>query len=462
MKQITTLLLVFATTISFAQDILLEPYASGFDDPIELKNAGDDRLFVVEQGGTIKIIDGSGTTLPTPFLDISGQVACCGERGLLGLAFHPNYATNGFFFVNYTVNVGGILTTQVSRFSVDPGDPNSALSGSELKIIDYEQPFSNHNGGCIAFGQDGYLYISSGDGGSGGDPGDRAQNTELLLGKLLRIDIDNTVGSTNYSIPADNPFAGDPSKAQEIWAYGLRNAWKFSFDSATDDLWIADVGQNAIEEINKAGASEDGLNYGWNCFEGSSPFAGAPTTCPPSSTLTFPVAEYPHSVGFSITGGYVYNGTLQPSLQGYYFFADFGTGVIGTVDSANNFNNLGTFGGNWSAFGVNNEDELFIVNYSGAISRIVEDKPIIGVDEFNTNDFKLYPNPAENEVNLLLSNDLLSSFAIMDMKGSVLLSESNISAANISINVAGLSQGIYLLKGTTDNNQTFVKKLVVK
>ena len=457
MKKLPLLLLLCATTFVFAQDISLETYATGFDDPVDLKHAGDDRLFVVEQGGTIQIIDGSGNTLTTPFLDISGQVSGGSEQGLLSVAFHPDYATNGKFYVNYT-NLNG--NTQVSEFTVDAGNPNIADATSEVPIIGFNQTQSNHNGGCLQFGPDGYLYIASGDGGGAGDIPNNAQNNTLLLGTMLRIDVDNPVpGGTNYGIPADNPFAGSTSERQEIWAFGLRNPWKFSFDSATDDLWIADVGQGDIEEINRVGVTEAGLNYGWRCYEGDMEFNLS--GCPPATDLTFPIAQYNQPTGFSITGGYVYNGTLQAPLVGFYFFADFATGLIGTVDAAGTLNNLGTFGGNWSTFGVDNDNELFIVNYSGTVSRIIGETTA-GVDENNPGTLAMYPNPANEKITLQLTNDLLSSYAIMDMKGSTLLSEEAISGTQKTINVSTLSQGIYLIKVTTENNNSFVKKLVVR
>ncbi len=236
----------------------------------------------MEQGGKIKILS-NGVINPVPFLDISGQISSGSERGLLGLAFHPDYADNGYFYVNYTKQNGD---TQVSRFTRDPANPDIADPTSELPIIGYSQPFANHNGGCLAFGPDGYLYIGSGDGGSGGDPGNRAQNINLLLGKLLRIDVDNPSGGNNYGIPADNPFVGNPNAKGEIWAYGLRNPWRFSFDFTDNNLWIGDVGQGNIEEVDRTATTEAGFNYGWRCYEGSQPYNTE--NCPPQSELTFP------------------------------------------------------------------------------------------------------------------------------------------------------------------------------
>ena len=444
--------------ILFAQTIDVEFFKGGFSDPVDLQNAGDDRLFVVEQGGIIKIIQPDGTVNSTPFLDLSSIVSGGSEQGLLGLAFHPDYATNGYFFVNYT-KLGG--DTQISRYSVDPADPDIALSGSEFPIIDYAQPFSNHNGGGIAFGPDGFLYIASGDGGSGGDPGNRAQNTTLLLGKLLRIDIDVT-GINPYAIPPTNPFAGDPSNAQEIWAYGLRNPWRFSFDSLTGDLWIGDVGQGDVEEINKAASTEAGLNYGWRCYEGSQPFNTS--NCPPMGDLTFPEGEYSSSTGTpncSVTGGIVYRGTDQPGLQGLYFFGDVCSGLLGTIDSSGTLVQHGTFGGSWVAFGEDVNRELYVVSIGGSIFKIV-DTTIIGTNDFNNPKSSIVPNPASDKVQISLENDIINSIKIIDLKGSVLLSVENISTSARTLSLENLSGGIYLVRIMSENGSTFIKKLVVE
>jgi len=455
MKKIcSTILTLFAVSTLLSQTISLEVFASGFSNPVDMKHAGDDRLFVVEQSGSIKILNADGTTNTTPFLNISGDVSGGSEQGLLGLAFHPDYATNGYFFVHYTDNGGD---TQVSRFSVSIGDPDLADPGSEFPIIDYTQPFANHNGGSLNFGPDGFLYIGSGDGGSGGDPGNRAQNTELLLGKLLRIDVDNPSGGNNYGIPADNPFAGDPPNAEEIWAYGLRNPWKFTFDRDTGDVWIADVGQNTIEEINKAGGSEAGLNYGWRCYEGSNTFNTA--NCPDPSELTFPIAEYTHAFGFSITGGYVYRGTEYNNISGYYFAADFGTGLIATVSPTDEYNNLGTFGGNWSTFGEDLAGELYIANYNGQISKIKGE--VLSIDDVENLNLRLFPNPADDKVTIQLQDGLLQEVAIMDLKGSTLFTEKHTATTTLEISTDGFASGMYLVKITTDSG-TAIKKLLIQ
>ncbi len=456
-KYILTLLGIFLFGMSFAQ-VNFVPFADNLNSPVDLQHAGDDRLFVVEQGGLIKILDLNGNVNPTAFLDISGQVSGGSEQGLLGLAFHPDYANNGFFYVNYTKTNGD---TRIARFSVDPGDPDIALLGSELTILEYSQPFSNHNGGGIAFGPDGYLYISSGDGGSGGDPGNRAQNTTILLGKLLRIDVDNPSGGNNYGIPADNPFAGSSVNAQEIWAYGLRNPWRFSFDSLTGDLWIGDVGQGDVEEIDKAGPTEAGLNYGWRGYEGSEPFNTS--NCPDPSMLTFPVAEYSSSTGSgncSVTGGYVYRGNTYNGSYGLYLAADVCSGRVFTVDSANNLVDEGTFSGAWVSFGVDFTNELYIVDIGGRVLKF--EGTILDLDEFDLNSFTVTPNPANAEVRIASEKDTIASIVVTDLKGSVLYSEGSVRSLEATLSVENYSKGMYLVRITSEAGAVSVQKLAVQ
>ncbi len=301
--------------------------ASGLQTPVVVTNAGDgsNRLFIVEKLGRIRIVE-NGVLLATPFVDLDSIVNSSGnEQGLLGLAFHPNYEVNGYFYVNYTDANGD---TVISRFSVTPGDPNIADPGSEFEILSIAQPFSNHNGGEIQFGPDGYLYIGTGDGGSGGDPGDRAQNLAILLGKMLRIDIDNPAPPLDYGIPADNPFVGTAGVAEEIWAYGLRNPWRFSFDRATGDMFIGDVGQNLYEEIDfQPASSSGGENWGWRCYEASHPYNLV--GCGPVGDHEMPILEYTHASGrCSVTGGYRYRGSAAPGLRGAYLFGDYCSGDV--------------------------------------------------------------------------------------------------------------------------------------
>ena len=456
-KLIPSLLFLFLSGLVFAQEVTIELYKSGFSDPLNLQHANDDRLFVVEQGGKIKIIQADGTVNTTPFLDISGQISSGGERGLLGLAFHPDYINTGYFFVNYTKPNGD---TQVSRFSVDFGDPDIADENSELPIIGFSQPFSNHNGGCLAFGPDGYLYIASGDGGSSGDPGNRAQNINLLLGKLLRIDVDNPSGGNNYGIPADNPFVGNPNAREEIWAYGLRNPWRFSFDFTENNLWIGDVGQGTREEINRANVGEAGLNYGWRCYEGTQPFNTQ--NCPPQSELTFPLAEYTHAGGnCSITGGYVYRGTAGLDFEGLYFYADYCSGLIGTVDNSGSLVEHGNYSNNWVSFGEDVNKELYIIDLGGDIYKIIEYQ--IGTEDFSIeNSLTMLPNPTSEKVTFSLQKVMLQTIQLFDVRGRLVTSEENISSNEKTISVQTLNPGIYFAKITSVKGQTTVKKIIVQ
>ncbi|MDA1266562.1 MAG: PQQ-dependent sugar dehydrogenase, partial [Planctomycetota bacterium] len=293
--------------------------------PVDIASPpGDARIFVCEQNtGDLEIVHPNGTV--TKFLDITGKVSTGGERGLLGVAFHPDYANNGRFFINYTRTNGN---TRVEEYAVDPGNPDLADPNPVQTILIVPQPFSNHNGGCIRFGGDGMLYIGTGDGGSGNDPGNRAQDGQELLGKILRLDVD----LPSPFIPADNPFVGDPNVLDEIWALGIRNPWRFSFDSQNGDLWIGDVGQNAREEIHWApGTSTGGENYGWRCMEGFNCTGLSGCTCN-GSALTDPAHDYTHGAGrCSVTGGIAYRGPIA-GLQGTYFFADWCNGQIWSFD----------------------------------------------------------------------------------------------------------------------------------
>lgn len=309
-------------------DIVLTQITS-VNQPVDITGAGDNsgRLFIVDKSGKIRIYNqNTNTLLSGNFLDITTQVSNSGERGLLGLAFHPQFASNGYFYVNYIHT--GTFNTTISRFTASPPSSNTVSSSTELVLLDIPQPFSNHNGGDLAFGPDGYLYVGMGDGGSASDPGNRAQNPQELLGKMLRIDVDNPSGGNNYGIPPSNPFVGVQTPVDyldEIWAVGMRNPWRFSFDRNTGDLWIADVGQGAWEEVDfQPAASSGGENYGWRCYEGDHPHVT--TGCAPQSTYDGPIFEYPHNPstgGNSITGGFVYRGTQFPSLQGWYIMADY-------------------------------------------------------------------------------------------------------------------------------------------
>lgn len=352
---------------------MLEPVGSGFSIPVDIKHAPmDDRLYIVEKGGRIRIMDLAGTTLPVPFLDIDPIVnSIANERGLLGMAFHPDYANNGYFFVNYTGNDGN---TRISRFSRLTTDPDQADPNSELNLLTVMQPFSNHNAGDLAFGPDGYLYVGLGDGGSGGDPGNRAQNPKEFLGKMLRLDVDSSIP---YGIPTDNPFAQSADTFPEIWALGMRNPWRISFDRMTGDFWIGDVGQDTWEEVDMEPAgSPGGLNYGWRCYEGFAPYNT--NGCGPADSYVPPIQVYANTnaIGCSITGGYVYRGSKQPSLFGKYIYTDYCTGIFWSLEPDGNGGWTNTELANlnnqeFASFGEDINGELFVAAIGqGIIYRI--------------------------------------------------------------------------------------------
>jgi len=336
------------------------------------------RLFVVEQTGTIRVINRANNAIIGTFLDISGLIVCCGERGLLGMAFDPNYATNGRFYVSYTAQPNG--RSVIARYRVS-GNPDVATSTVDRIILETAQPFQNHNGGMIAFGPaDGFLYIALGDGGSGNDPDNRAQNAAELLGKLLRIDVSQgATGQPAYLVPSNNPCVGVSAARPEIWSTGLRNPWRYSFDRQFGDLYIADVGQNAIEEVNvstvSAGAGR-GTNYGWRIKEATACTNLGPGSCT-NPELQDPAVEYAHSGGAcSVTGGYVYRGAAIPALRGTYFYADFCAGFVrsfrfanGVVTEHATWASLG--GGQISSFGEDADGEIYIVTLGGGLFRIV-------------------------------------------------------------------------------------------
>ncbi len=352
--------------------IAYQPVVAGIPMPTCIANAGDGsgRLFLCEQGGRIRILAG-GTLLAAPFLDISSRVSCCDERGLLSVAFPPDYAEKGHFYVDYTDANGD---TVVARFRAS-ADPDAADAASEETVIRIAQPYANHNGGQLAFGPDGYLYIGMGDGGSGGDPGNRAQNPAVLLGKLLRLDVES--GASPYAIPPGNPFRNRAGYRPEIWALGLRNPWRFSFDRGTGDLWIGDVGQDLWEEIDRQRASSGGgENYGWRIMEGYHCFDASSCN---QAGLVQPVAEYGHGQECSVTGGYVYRGSAFPRLLGAYFYGDYCSGRVWT---------LRRDGASWlstpapptpyaiSTFGEDEAGDLYLGDYDGGgVFRIVDTAP---------------------------------------------------------------------------------------
>jgi glucose/arabinose dehydrogenase len=351
-------------------EIKLISVASGFTKPTFITHAGDGsgRLFIVEQAGRILMIK-DGVVNPTPFLEIVSLVGSdANEQGLLSVAFHPNYRSNGYFFVNYTNKQGDTI---IARYTVsanpDVADPNSAKI-----LLTIDQPYANHNGGQVIFGPDGYLYIGMGDGGAANDPHNNAQNLGAWLGKILRIDVDS---ADPYGVPPDNPFIGHSEAQPEIWSYGWRNPWRFSFDRATNDMYIADVGQNQYEEVHvELAGTSGGQNYGWRLMEGFHCFE--PADCDPASQgLVLPIAEYDHTQGCSITGGYVYRGQQYPALNGVYFYADYCSGNIwGLRREANGAwsqTQLLASGQTISSFGEDEAGEVYLTQHrTGEIFQI--------------------------------------------------------------------------------------------
>ncbi|HKK09166.1 MAG TPA: PQQ-dependent sugar dehydrogenase [Gemmatimonadota bacterium] len=342
------------------------PVVRGLSNPLYLTApAGDDRLFVVEKGGTVRVVEG-GRLLAAPFLDLSSVVSAGGERGLLSLAFHPDYATNGTFYVDFTDASGD---TRVVAYRVSASDPDRADPASGDTILSVAQPYANHNGGLLAFGPDGMLYVGLGDGGSGGDPDGNGQDTGTLLGTILRLDVD---GGSPYAIPSDNPFAGGSGGRGEIWAYGLRNPWRYAFDAPSGLLYIADVGQGDWEEVDVVPADSGGVNFGWNVVEGDHCYGAS--SCDRTG-LEPPVLEYGHDQGCSITGGMVYRGDAMPELDGTYFYSDYCSGWLrsfryraGSVTDERSWS-VGDLGRVLS-FGRDAAGELYVLSADGSVYRL--------------------------------------------------------------------------------------------
>ena len=360
---------VWPLGLAKAQDFIRpEALATGLTRPVGIAHAGDGsgRLFIVEQGGQVLIHDGE-KLLRRPFLDISQLVTCCREQGLLGIAFHPRYGKNRRFFLHYTDRDGNNV---VARYRVSSRNPNRALARSERILLTVPQPRANHNGGQIAFGPDGYLYIAIGDGGGGGDPDNLAQNRRNLLGNLLRIDVDQGLP---YSVPADNPFVGQTRRRDEIWVWGLRNPWRFSFDRLTGDLFIGDVGQRDREEIDfQAAGSPGGENFGWPVMEGRACFK-PPRGCERDGKV-LPILQYRHLNGnCSVTGGYVYRGSAQPAAAGLYFFGDFCSGrVWAASDDDRGWRRREVLDSSFlvSTFGEDEAGELYLADIGGESATI--------------------------------------------------------------------------------------------
>jgi glucose/arabinose dehydrogenase len=351
--------------------ITLRPFASVPGGPLAIvaPHDGSGRLFVAAQDGGIWIVNRDGTTVPTPLLSLSGQISTGGERGLLGIALHPSFPADPRVFVDYTDPDGNTL---VASYRIDPSDAGRLDPATATTILRVEQPFANHNGGALAFGPDGDLYISLGDGGSEGDPQGNGQRLDTLLGKILRIDVDHPSPGQAYAIPPDNPFVTTSVERGEIWLSGLRNPWRMSFDGGTGDLWIGDVGQDAWEEVDVARAGRGGLDFGWNRMEGKHCYA--PAQGCDQAGLTLPVAEYGHDQGCVVIGGVVYRGARFPILQGGYVYADYCSGRMWALDAgatAPSAVRVGSSGPQVVAFGEDEAGEVYVADLSGTISALV-------------------------------------------------------------------------------------------
>lgn len=394
---------VTAVLVAQTPQLQLTQVTTNLTNPVDIAHCGDNRLFVVEQPGYIRVLDSTYKILAPPFLAINTRITSGGERGLLGLAFHPKYAQNGWFFVNYTDRNGH---TQVSRFSVRPDNPNVADPTSELPILKVEQPYPNHNGGCLKFGQDGYLYIGMGDGGAGGDPLNAGQTTNTYLGKFLRLDVDSSTVQRPYKVPSDNPFVNNPAYLPEIWSLGWRNPWRFSFDRLTGDLWVGDVGQGAQEEIDFEPAGKGGLNYGWRCREGNRTYNTG--GCQGASAYIAPVYAYANpTLGCSVTGGFRYRGTQNPDLYGAYIFADYCTGRWWVLKQNPDSTWAGVEVANlanydYTSLGEDAQGELFVAGHSGKLYRLDYKEVVSTKTPSDVVGCALTPNPTRDVFELQL------------------------------------------------------------
>jgi glucose/arabinose dehydrogenase len=461
MKKLLLSFLVLIIFQSKAQTVAIQTFATGFSSAVAIVHPpNDSRLFIVQKTGAIRIVNSNGTVNTTNFLTVSG-LSSGSEQGLLGLAFHPNYATNGLFFINYTNSSGD---TVIAKYSVS-ANPNIAnAAGTILMTVD--QPYSNHNGGTIAFGPDGYLYIGLGDGGSGGDPQGYAQNltinpsfpSRVFLGKMLRIDVD---AANPYGIPPTNPYVGQAGK-QEIWAIGLRNPWKFSFNRLNGDLWIADVGQSNREEINKTSFPfpTGNINYGWKCYEGTQNFSTA--GCPTFSNTTAPFVDYVYGSNnrCSITGGYFYTGTMYPNFQNKYVFGDYCSGEIGLVDATGTITWTLDTPNVITTFGEDANGEIYILNGS-TLSRIIDSSLDTNVVENTT--ITVYPNPARTQISIKTSiNSQISSVKIVDISGKLLMSENFQNNDNPTLSVSNLTSGMYVVTAEDTFGNQLKSKIIVE
>lgn len=443
MKRIYYLLLSLLPFGASSQAVQLNLFASGLQNPVEVVHCGDSRLFVVQQNGIIKIVQDDGTVLPDPFLNISALTSSSGERGLLGLAFHPQFHTNGQFFVNYTRASDG--STVIARYYAMAGSNVADPLGEEILVV--PQPASNHNGGCIRFGPDGYLYIGMGDGGGGGDPFNTGQDKQSLLGKMLRID----VNTSPYVIPASNPYADGENGLPEIYSIGLRNPWKFSFDTVGEQIWIADVGQNAWEEINAQPYTDNTLNYGWRCYEGLVAYNMA--DCDPNASYVSPIHVFSNNITTcSVTGGYVYRGSVNPDWYGKYFYTDYCSNEIYVLNPTNGNVQTNTgFTGSFATFGQDFNGELYVAGRgNGNLYKLTA--PNASISTTTAIDIALMPNPTTGVFEIKADAPIVNAH-VFDVDGRLIkeVSQSN------KIDLTNAPKGVYFVNCQTDSGQKTIK-----
>jgi glucose/arabinose dehydrogenase len=458
---ITFFLFLFIS--SFAQPtITYNTVITGLNQPVDIVNAGDgtNRIFIVEQGGAVKVFNSSYTLLGT-FLTVTG-IATGGEQGLLSIAFHPNYETNGFFWVYYTNSAGNL---EVSRYQVSSSNPNQANAASRQVVITIPHPGqSNHNGAKLNFGADGFLYFATGDGGGGGDPNNNAQNGANLLGKMLRINVSTGTTAPFYTVPTDNPYVTNAAILDEIWALGLRNPFRWSFDRTTGDMWIGDVGQGNREEINyRAAGTTAGVNYGWRCYEGNLPYNT--NGCLAQSNYVFPVYDYPNpaSSSASVVGGYVYRGSAHLSMQGYYFAVDVYSGNLYKINT-NGFTTTVQTGLPTlvAGFGETENAELMAVSLNGSayVLQPTTTTPVRDLNNENRKPF-VYPSVVKGERFVVDLPVAYIELQIVSSNGTI-VKQQNISGRTgvIEVNCGGITQGVYFVR-LTGKAKPFVQKIII-
>lgn len=476
MKSILFTTLLLFSFLCRAQELVLEPIIGlQFDQPVELSATeiqGDDRLFVVEKKGVINIVENISSDNPEklsePFLDLSSKVNSASEGGLLGLAFSPEYATKGYFFVHYTfndLNSGNKFSSRISRFNVSEDDPSKAELSSEIPVLTVVQNEQNHNGGDIVFGPDNMLYVAFGDGGGSSDIYMNGQNPQSFLGKILRID----VKSLPYNIPIGNPYQNDDNVFDEIWSVGLRNPWRISFDRETGDLWIADVGQDQFEEVNHEKAGSPGaINYGWNCYEGSIIFD--PIACVYPIVNTEPIFSYSHNLGpRSVTGGYVYRGSRHPDLYGKYVFTDYVNSKLWwiisgieseTYDAEDIVIESDDVPSSVTTFGEGNDGELYFATFEdGRLWRLMT-TVIAGLEnDQEQSRLSIYPNPFQNHFNVEMDISQEVDFRIQDSYGRIV--ESGQLTKSNSIDLREHPAGVYFMTVRTNSSSEVLRLLKV-